>query len=751
MHSIFAIGVRIHDLLGEIDEFDILGRQVLAGKVHACHRSSADSRTPGHAELSSVPPAAFIRMTGQPGSGILFGIGNEDMWAGLDAIGWSGLRHNYGTADGIPRLLRACASAEFDAAARAHDELENFLYHQGGWICPAAPAALPFLVWLAADAGVLVRPALIETIARLAQTGARALPRWIDPAWPAALRAVTPDLLGLLADGDPEVRHAATFLAGIGGLVPDQAVPALRARLEAEQDPAVRCDVIVALGAAAARSALMGTVHAELARLAHDEPDPQAGLAAIHGLASLGQPAGGQVGRMVAAITHPTVAGWRRSAWFGGPSVIVTATGNLLADDPAAAVSYATAVSGHGDGGQRVAAINHLGSVLEEWRVLPATVLSLLGGQLRAPEPDVRFRAAYLLAGIGQEARPFTDALAELTADASAVGSFGSRTAVSDAAVWALTRIGDPRGVPELGSRLAGSRIGFPAVNASFRRLVGRNALFIASLPSIGVVVTDADPGAGLLDLVIARLHKASGAGALDLAAILCETLGAWGAQAAPAVPQLHQILRESSPGRCPSQAAATALGRIGLASGEAADELRRHALAGSHDAAWALGRVTGDIREAVTTLIGMIRQPADNHVLRYLADFGTEAADAEEWLAEPLSSNPGDWQKVEAAHARWRITGDASAAISALAQAARPLADGAFLPVRLAAMKYLSAIPDPDPDGPAAAEVTATAQAVLANPRRLASHGGWRAFVEDDQVRAAAEACLSAQPHARS
>jgi HEAT repeat protein len=95
-------------------------------------------------------------------------------------------------------------------------------------------------------------------------------------------------------------------------------------------------------------------------------------------------------------------------------------------------------VSGHGDGGQRVAAINHLGSVLEEWRVLPATVLSLLGGQLRAPEPDVRFRAAYLLAGIGQEARPFTDALAELTADASAVGSFGGRTAVSDAAVWAL-------------------------------------------------------------------------------------------------------------------------------------------------------------------------------------------------------------------------------------------------------------------------------------------------------------------------
>jgi len=671
------------------------------------------------------------------------------MWAGLDAIGWSGLRHNYGTADDIPPLLRACASADLEAAVKAHSELENFLYHQGGWVCPAASAALPFLVRLAADPGVLVRPAVIETVARLARTGTKALPRWIDPAWPAALRAVTPDLLALLSDGDPQIRHAATFLAGIGGLIPDQAVPVLRARLEAEQDPAVRCDVIVALGAAAAGTALMGTVRAELAALARDQPDPQAGLAAVHALASLGQPVSGQVRLMVEAITHPSVAGWRHSAWFGGrTSVVVTATGNLLADDPAAAVSYATGVSAHGDGGRRVAAMNHLGSVLEEWRVLPGTVLPFLAGQLRAPEPDVRFRAAYLLAGIGREAQPFADALAGLTTDGSAAGSFGGRTAVSDAAVWALTRIGDPRGVPELGSRLKGGRIGFPTRNASFRRRVGRDALFIASLPSIGTVVTDADPGARLLGLVIARLRTAAETAAPDLAAILCETLGGWGARAAPAVPQLRHVLRESTPGRYPSQAAAVALGRIGPAAREAAVDLRRHALAGSHDAAWALGRVTGDIREAVTTLIGLIRLPAGNHVLRYLADFGSGAAEAGEWLAESLSSSPGDWRQVEAAHAWWRVTGDASTAISALAQAVRPLADGAFLPVRLAAMRYLAAIPDPDPDGPAAAAVTAAARAVLANPHRLASGGGWRAFAEDDQVRAAAATYLSAQPY---
>ena len=92
-------------------------------------------------------------------------------------------------------------------------------------------------------------------------------------------------------------------------------------------------------------------------------------------LPRLGQPVSAQVRLMVEAVTHPSVAGWRHSAWLGRASSIVTATGNLLADDPAAAVSCATGVSGHGDGDQRAAAMNHLGSVLEEWRALPGAVL----------------------------------------------------------------------------------------------------------------------------------------------------------------------------------------------------------------------------------------------------------------------------------------------------------------------------------------------------------------------------------------
>ncbi|AKH82799.1 hypothetical protein AA958_11780 [Streptomyces sp. CNQ-509] len=66
------------------------------------------------------------------------------LWEGLADADGAGLRHNYGTAGDVPGLLRRCAGADrADAEAAAYD-LENVLFHQGGWICPAAPAALSF-------------------------------------------------------------------------------------------------------------------------------------------------------------------------------------------------------------------------------------------------------------------------------------------------------------------------------------------------------------------------------------------------------------------------------------------------------------------------------------------------------------------------------------------------------------------------------------------------------------------------------
>ena len=297
------------------------------------------------------------------------------MWDELDAIPWAEFRHNYGTAEDVPPLLRACADADPETAAKAAYELSNLIYHQGGWVCPAASAALPFLARLAANPLVtpVARGEVISLVRSLVKTAAAVLPKWIDGAWPAALEAATPALLALLRDTEPSVRRAAVSLAGSGGLVAGLAVPALRGRLEEEPDPSIRNDVVIAFGGAAAGTAWSGEIRAELAALLRGAPDLQSRLAAVHALARMGEPVGGHVDLMAEAVTDDTAAGWQDSF-----SVIVRATGALLSEDPDAAVAFAAEVTRRGDGRQRVAALSHLGAILQEWRAVPSVVHDLL-------------------------------------------------------------------------------------------------------------------------------------------------------------------------------------------------------------------------------------------------------------------------------------------------------------------------------------------------------------------------------------
>jgi hypothetical protein len=648
------------------------------------------------------------------------------VWDGLDEASWSGLKHNYGMAADVPPLLRLCASADVTAAARALDDLDNLIFHQGGWVCPAATAALPFLVRLAGNPQVTVRAAVIDLIATIASEATRVRSELVDPGWRAALDTAARDLLALLDDAVPEVRRAAVYLAGVGGLAAGVAVPALQARLRDEPDQMIRCDIVVSLGAAASGTPLAAEVSAELARLAQDGGGIQLQLAAVHGLARAGGAVTGAADLMVRAAVHQSAAGWQDSAWFGGrPAGIIAETGRLLLEDPRAAAAFAAGVASTGDALQRIAALGHAGALLHRWRTVPGPVLPFLAGQLEALEPDARYRAAYLLAGLGREARPYADQLASLAEDDAAAGRRGKVT-VGDAAVWALARLADARCLPGVRARLLGGRPGFATRNIHYRP--GIVPLF--DLPGIGPVVTAADPAAVLLDPVISRLRRATRDADPILAAMLCECLGRWGPRAEPAVPELRRLLARDP---VPYPAVAKALGQIGERARTAAQELRNHAQAGSLDAAWALWRVSGQTQptlQQLTTAALTGARPLD--AVRYLADFGPLAAPAEGRLRDLLGSHD-DWVRTEAAHTLWRITGDPGTAVTTLTNVIEPLADGGFLPARLAAMTHLAVIAQPAPD------VTAIAQAVLSNPRRLAYFGGWRTFTEDDQIRAAA------------
>ena len=291
------------------------------------------------------------------------------VWDDLGQVRWAGLEHNYGTAEDVPGLLRACAGRDAEAAAVAVDKLDNVLYHQGGWVCPAASAALPFLVRLAAGPQVRVRVPVLELIASIAELVPRVSPRRVDPGWAAALEAASPALLSLLDDADPVMRRAAAYLAGAGGLAPDLVIPALRARFLAEPDRAARWDVVISLGAAAAGSDRAGDVRDELSAIAQSGQDPQLRLAAVHGLAEAGEPVTGQVGLMTGAMADAGWTGWQQSRWLGGVhrAGIVPGTGRLLLGEPAAAAAFAEGVSKAGDARQRTAVLGHMGALLDRW------------------------------------------------------------------------------------------------------------------------------------------------------------------------------------------------------------------------------------------------------------------------------------------------------------------------------------------------------------------------------------------------
>ena len=629
------------------------------------------------------------------------GVQNGGVWVSdLERVDWRRLKHNYGKAVDVPAWLRDCASDDPQRAAEALDQFDVSVYHQGGWICPAASAALPFLVDLAVGAAVHRRPAIVELIARFVDEAARVEPRWVDEDWPAALEREVPRLFTLLDDHDPAVRRQATWLVSRGGLPREDAVAALWRRWRAEDDRVTRWDLMSAFGTFA------GPDHPDVSALLRDlldDTDPQTGLAAVHALARTENdlPAA-RVPQLLAACRDPGIAAWAQSAWFG--TSIVERTGRLVQRDGVAAAEFAVAMGG-GTGMQQAAAL------LAQWRSAAPALHGFLADRLADDDAEVRFRAAYLLACV--PAPETADALAELAGDTADSGS-GRNTTVGDAAVWALARLGDARCVPPIRERLAGPRLGFAPTGEFFTTPPGVwHGFWLPGVDEALSPLTDFAPA--LVPAVRVGTSQA-----------MCRLLGAWGAASAPAIEQLVALLGQRNPG----VTAAVALGDIGPAASGAADDLRRHAPMPA--AAWAHWRVTGDPSLALFAL----SRAASNHDLRRLGDLGPLAAGEADRLRR-LSETTESWVRTEAAYAHHRVTGDPALAVGVLTDVARPLTENDCLPVRIVALEHLAAI------GAAAAPAHPIARAVLDSPRRLSYFGGWHVFAADERLRNAAALLL--------
>ncbi|MBP0453444.1 hypothetical protein J5Y04_28435 [Kitasatospora sp. RG8] len=227
------------------------------------------------------------------------------------------------------------------------------------------------------------------------------------------------------------------------------------------------------------------------------------------------------------------------------------------------------------------------------------------------------------------------------------------------------------------------------------------------------------------------------------VSAAALEVLAGWGPAAAPAVPELTGALDTAEARR-----AAAALGAVGPAADRAAPRLRELAEGvgvpavtpgprdpralpwhGAQTAAWAYWRITGEHRLALRVLGEAVAAGPGRPHLRYLADLGPLASRHAE-AVRALLDHPGDWTRVEAAHAWWRLTGEPGPAVEVLAgelASARPTDE---LP---AVLRYLTGI-----GGPAAAAAPVL-EAYLSGHRR--ELGGTPLTPRQDELLTAAAA----------
>ncbi|KFZ82049.1 PBS lyase [Amycolatopsis sp. MJM2582] len=641
----------------------------------------------------------------------------------LGDVNWSRLEHNYGNAADVPALLRGCASPDVETASDSLFDLSNKLFHQGGWVCSAASAALPGLVDLAGDPAVHERHEVVELISWLAGEAVEVSERFVDPGWRPALDRVRPRLLALLDDADPAVRRAAISLVADGIRHPES-IAMLRRRWTVETDRTIRIDLVGALGVVFAWSQDEETGECLHALVTDD--DPLTGLAAVHALA-VSDPAVAtdKVSLLLSGVLNAETEQYRDSEWVGhGPEALVHKTGSLLLGDPVAATAFARGVARSGDAAKRVAALMHVQQVLSMWRTTTEELLPVLAAHLDDESPEARYRAAALLACVGERGAPYAEQLIARTTDHSVRGS-RTATTVGDAAVWALARQDHPGCVPGLVKRLSGSRLGFSPAGSYHDRTIPS-----LEQPAIGEVLI---PLRGhvdaLLDAVIARLAKARRDAILALN--LCQVIAAWGPSAAASLPVVIRFLDDEKV----RPAAAKAIGAMGPAAVGAADALRRHA--SEPAVAWALWRTGADPETAVAVLTDHVARPGLWHTtIALLADLGPQAVSCVDELRS-LSRSANDWTRTKAAYALARITGDPTEPVTILTDLAFPLAHGDCLPVRIAALRHLADLQATDD------RVRELAQAVVNSERRLACFGGWRSFTEDEQAYTAATALL--------
>lgn len=640
-------------------------------------------------------------------------------------VQWSQLGTANGGAVHVPSWLGGLRDAR--RAQACLEALGNALFHRGGFVCEAASVALPFLVDLASDPRVTVRPGILTLVASMAAEARLLPPQWVDPSWPTAWSDALDDLLILLADPAADVRIASATAVAQTPAPADRVATVLRGRFEAETSRAVRANVVRLLGDMH-REGLLGApqgVTAWLAGRTHD-PDPCVALFATlaHTPAGDGAPVTGPrtLAQLVRAV-DPRVLGLADPALASWNGILEWVTGRL-GHAPRARREVNVALLRDADPQLRLGAVTQLSSLLVRSRADEAETAAVLGEHLHDPEPSVRGLCAHLCVALGEVARAAVPTLSEdlvaLLRDSREAGHRHG-TPISAIAAWGLARAGDERCVPYLQTclRRGGRPFGFASTYVP-------EGVYPVELPGMHEVLEILPQHAALLlPAVRAQLHRRCPS---RKARAHAEVLAAWGAASAPACPELVAMLSGDV-----ARWAARALGAIGEPAHGAQRALAR-AVRRSPDlwvrleAAAAHSRVSADPDLALQVLpVALADRRTAADAARHLAELGPVAVSQAARLRD-LGEDPDPSVRVEAAHALWRITGeDVHAVLLEVLQ--ESLGARRVAAVALPAMRHLVAVGVPP-------EARAVFRGILESDRRMAPHGGWRAIAVDAELR---------------
>ncbi|NUO43634.1 MAG: hypothetical protein HOV82_16550 [Streptomyces sp.] len=660
----------------------------------------------------------------------------------LEALPWDQLESTDPEvpAKELRRVLRRLFRKGPESTENDCHTLFYALAHPVRGVPSATPAALPFVVALAADPGTGARTTLVELLIHLAKTADQAEPRLVAQGWADAWDEAHDTVQALLADADPVVRRTAVPLAdGPGRLVE---------RWRSERDLSVRLPVLFALGWGAPEG---GEVTAEV-RAVLDEAlrsdDRLVWLAAVHALARLDPELPARERKpLVAVLTDPALRSRWEEVWYLPDAEypydrkdVAVWTAELFEDRSALGIEFLTRLAAAADPAEDtdllVGVLDRAWRLLTRRRSVEPALLPLAAALLDHPDPELRYRAAHLLALLGPRAAGHADRLAALLDDPGEAEADCLEGTVGEHARWALARMGDPRALDGLVDVLC----------APYRDGYGRGyTLGDPRRPEIEDVLT---PLRAHTDAVLPSIREelrqalADPAGYGPPTADFLAVLRAWETDALPALPEVTAFVADDFRWYDAMQTLAAMGPGAHAAAPALIERIARERPGNRHVLHWALQRIGGgDLAEnlrAVGEALPPEAEAAGAGMVGYLADFGTEATPYAERVGHMVDHSTG-WVRVQAASALWAITGEPEPARSVLTEPIVALAAGgdefgSFQDALRALLRHGC--------------LDETARNALldlrAQDRRLSPHGDYRAILQDEGYRALIDAALA-------